>query len=193
MAKRIRPAVLAAGFGMYFLVVGAIAWQFAQGLPNPWYPPDITRWVYTTYMLVAAIFVVGLGGLGLSIRSSFSRQIREVDARLGSMVRQSDSLPPPLAETATTRDTVDRDIDELLESLSEVEASATREAQAMDSNPQSGSPPYGDEDDTKLGSRRPRLIERREVLGRDLIADGQRAAAVRGNPGMKVPGAAGIG
>src|SRR5438093_12731391 len=109
MAKRIRPAVLAAGFGMYFLVVGAIAWQFAQGLPNPWYPPDITRWVYTTYMLVAAIFVVGLGGLGLSIRSSFSRQIREVDARLGSMVRQSHSLTPPRAGTGDRLAPIDRD------------------------------------------------------------------------------------
>src|SRR5207249_11243887 len=120
--------------------------------------PDITRCDDTTYRLVAPIFDVGLGGVGLSIRSSFSRQIREVDARLGSMVRQSDSLPPPLAETATTRDTVDRDIDELLESLTAGEASATLEAQAMDSNPQSGSPPYSDEDDTKLGSRRQRRI-----------------------------------
>src|SRR5207249_10113076 len=99
--------------------------------------PDITRCDDTTYRLVAPVFLVGLGGIGLSIRSSFSRQIREVDARLGSMVRQSDVLPPPLAEAATTRDTVDRDIDELLESLSEVEATATREVQAMDSNPQS--------------------------------------------------------
>src|SRR5437773_11462661 len=97
MAKRIRPAVLGAGFGMYFLVVGAIAWQFAQGLPNPWLEKDITRWVYMTDMLVAAVFLVGLGGLGLSIRSSFSRQIRDVDPRLGSLVRQSDVRPAPPA------------------------------------------------------------------------------------------------
>src|SRR5207237_10655792 len=114
MAKRIRPAVLGAGFGIYFLVVGAIAWQFAQGLPNPWFEKDITRWVYMTDMLVAAVFLVGLGGLGLSIRSSFSRQIRGVDARLGSMVRQSDVLPRPLAYAAATRDTVGRDTDELV-------------------------------------------------------------------------------
>src|SRR5437773_12500570 len=113
MAKRIRPAVLGAGFGIYFLVVGAIAWQFAQGLPNPWFEKDITRWVYMTDMLVAAVFLVGLGGLGLSIRSSFSRQIREVDARLGSLVRQSDVLPPALGEAAPKRGDVDRGHDEL--------------------------------------------------------------------------------
>ena len=192
MAKRIRPAVLAAGFGIYFLVVGAIAWQFAQGLPNPWFEKDITRWVYMTDMLVAAVFLVGLGGLGLSIRSSFSRQIREVDARLGSMVRQSDVLPPPLAEAATTRDTVDRDIDELLESLSEVEATATREVQAMDSNPQSGSTSYGDEDDTKLGSRRQRLIARRKFLGRYLIGPALVAGVILGISGMMLPGADGF-
>src|SRR5207249_2387233 len=191
MAKRIRPAVLAAGFGMYFLVVWAIAWQFAQVLPNPWSPPDITRWVYTTYMLVAAIFVVGLAGLASRIRSSVWRQIRVFIAGLGSMVLQSNSVPHPLAGAATTRDTVDRDIDWLLESLSEVEASATREAQAMDSNPQSGSPSYSDEDDTKLGSRRQRLIARRKFLGRYLIGPALAAGVMLRIPGVMLPGADG--
>src|SRR6266571_8121029 len=140
MAKGLRPRSLAAGFGVYFVVIAFIAWGYAQS-QGLWYPADITRWVYTTYMLVAAIFLVGLAGLGLSIRASFSRQLREVDARLGSAVRQTsrEALPPPLAETQpNTRDTVDRDIDELLESLSEVEATANREAQAMDANPGAG-------------------------------------------------------
>src|SRR5439155_1292339 len=131
MARQLRPRVLAVGFGIYFAIIAIASWQFAQSLPGPWYDAPITRWVYTTYMLVAAIFLVGLAGLGLSIRSSFSRQLREVDTRLGSVVRQSsrEALPPPLPETQpNTRDTVDRDIDELLESLSEVEATANRKA-----------------------------------------------------------------
>src|SRR5207249_787835 len=83
-------------------------------------PADITRWIYTTYMLVAAIFLVGLGGLALSIRRSFARQIRELEGRLqrGSSNPGYNALPPPLPETTSSRDHVDRDIDELLESLS---------------------------------------------------------------------------
>src|SRR5438132_7827796 len=130
MARQLRPRVLAVGFGIYFAIIGIGSWQFAQSLPGPVEPGAITRWVYTTYMLVAAIFLVGLAGLGLSIRASFSRQLREVDSGLGAAVRQSsgETLPPPLAETQpNTRDTVDRDIDELLDSQSEVGATANRE------------------------------------------------------------------
>ncbi len=200
MARQLRPRVLAVGFGIYFAIIAIGSWQFAQGLPGPWYPADITRWVYTTYMLVAAIFLVGLAGLGLSIRASFSRQLREVDSRLGSAVRQSsreasrETLPPPLAETQpNTRDTVDRDIDELLESLSEVEATANREAQALDSNPGARPGSYGgDEDDTKLGSKRQRLNARRKFLGRYLIGPGLVAGFILGLSGMMLPGADGF-
>src|SRR2546430_6433944 len=176
MARQLRPRVLAVGFGIYFAIIAIGSWQFAQSLPGPWYGADITRWVYTTYMLVAAIFLVGLAGLGLSIRASFSRQLREVDGRLGSAVRQSsrEALPPPLAETQpNTRDTVDRDIDELLESLSEVEATANREAQAMDSN--SGAPPgsyRGAEGGTKIGFQRQPLNASPKIRGRYLIGPG---------------------
>jgi hypothetical protein len=193
MARQLRPRVLAVGFGIYFAIIGIGSWQFAQGLPAPWYPVDITRWIYTTYMLVAAIFLVGLAGLGLSIRASFSRQIREVDARLGPVVRQSsqETLPPPLPDSnPNLRDTVDRDIDELLESLSEVEETATREAQAMDANPDAGARSYGgDEGDTKLGSKRHRLMQRRKFLGRYLIGPGLVAALILGLSGMMLPGA----
>ena len=197
MARQLRPRVLAAGFGIYFAVIGLASWQFAQGLPAPWYPADITRWIYTTYMLVAAIFLVGLAGLGLSIRASFSRQIREVDARLGAVVRQSsqEALPPPLPEPQSNlRDTVDRDIDELLESLSEVEATASREAQAMDANPSAGGgrSSGGNEDDTKIGSKRQRLMQRRKFLGRYLIGPGVIASLILGLSGVMLPGADGF-
>jgi hypothetical protein len=196
MARQLRPRILAVGFGIYFAIIGIGSWLFAQSLgPPPWYGVDITRWIYTTYMLVAAIFLVGLAGLGLSIRASFSRQIREVDARLGSAVRQSsrEALPPPLPEPQSNlRDTVDRDIDELLESLSEVEATATREAQAMDSNPDPGSRSYGDEDDGKLGAKRQRLMSRRKYLGRYLIGPGLVAGLILGLSGMMLPGADGF-
>ena len=98
MAKSPRPRTLAAGFGAFFVIVGFIAWTFVQNVSAPgWYPPDITRWVYSTYMILAGIFVVGLGGLGLSIRKSIAQRIRELDERTG-MTREpmSEALPPPL-------------------------------------------------------------------------------------------------
>ena len=193
MAKPPRPRTLAAGFGVYFLIVAIASWQFAQGLPTPWYVADITRWIYTTYMLVAAIFLVGLGGLGLSIRSSFSRQIREIDARLGSLARQSspESLPPPLPETGNLRDTVDRDIDELLESLSEVEATAARDARALDSSGEGRTSTY-DVEDEGLGAKRERLLRRRKFLGRYLLGPAIVAAMILGLSGMMLPGADGF-
>src|SRR6267143_683512 len=128
MAGPPRPRTLAAGFGVFFGVVAFSAWGFAQNTSTPWYPAEISRWVYTTYMLVAAIFLVGLGGLGLSIRRSFARQVRDLEGRLQRGTSNPgynyNALPPPLPDTTSSRDHVDRDIDELLESLSEVEASA---------------------------------------------------------------------
>src|SRR2546425_9333575 len=77
MARQLRPRVLAAGFGIYFAIIGIASWQFAQGLSAAWDPADITRWIYTTYMLVPAIFLVGLARLRLNIPASFSRPIPE--------------------------------------------------------------------------------------------------------------------
>lgn len=186
----LKPRVLAAGSGAFFLIIAIVSWQFAQGLPGPWYPPDITRWVYSTYMIVAAVFLVGMAGLGLSIRSSFTRQIRELDAQVGMGVQQSrEPLPPPLPEAGSNlRDTVDRDIDELLESLSEVEASATREAQALDTHPDVGSYAGGDED-AALATKRKRLAQRRKYLPRYLIGPGVVAATILGLSGFMLPGA----
>src|SRR5207245_10801602 len=97
-----RPRTLAIIFGAFFAVVGYFSWTFAAALPAPgWFPAEITRWIYTTYMLVAAIFLVGLGGLALSIRRSFARPIREPE---GSVQRSSSKpgyarMAPPLPET----------------------------------------------------------------------------------------------
>jgi hypothetical protein len=185
----IRPRTLAAIFGVVFLMVGVASWQWAQTFGSDWrYDAGLTRWIYTTYMLVSAVFLLGLGGLGLSIRTSFARQIREVDMHLGDMVRGSrDSLPPPLSEGGT-RDTVDRDIDELLESLSEVEAHAKREAQRMDSgDPSMGG--SGDYDGSGLAARRERLVQRRRFLGRFLIGPALVAGLILGISGMMLPGA----
>src|SRR5438132_11346851 len=188
-----RPRTLAIIFGAFFAVVGYFSWTFAAALPPPgWFPADITRWIYTTYMLVAAIFLVGLGGLALSIRRSFARQIRELEGRLqrGSSNPGYNALPPPLPETTSSRDHVDRDIDELLESLSEVEASAARDARAMDLEP-GGVPdvPTIEATDREIAVRRTRLIQRQKLLGRFIIGPAAAAAFILGVSGMMLPGA----
>src|SRR2546428_3371552 len=133
-----RPRTLAIIFGAFFAVVGYCSWTFAATLPAPgWFDKSITRWIYTTYMLVAAIFLVGLGGLSLSIRRSFARQIRELEGRLqrGSSNPGYDALPPPLPDTTSSPDQVDRDIAGVLERLRAVGAGAPRVRRAMEREP----------------------------------------------------------
>src|SRR5881296_2761896 len=197
MANAMRPRTLAIIFGAFFAVVAYFAWTFAATLPAPgWFDSGITRWIYTTYMLVAAIFLVGLGGLALSIRRSFARQIRELDgkfARGSSNNPTSDALPPPLPDTTSSRDHVDRDIDELLESLSEVEASAARDARAMEMEP-AGVPevPTIEATDREIAVRRSRLIQRQKLLGRFIIGPAAASAFILGVSGMMLPGSDGF-
>ena len=191
MARSVRPRTLAAVFGVYFLIVATASWTFARGLTSVWYTADITRWVYTTYMLVAAIFLVGLGGMGLSVRKSFGKQIRELDAKLGpgSHDAPTDALPPPLPETTNLPDHIDRDIDELLESLSEVEASAAREAQAMEVQAETvNDVPVVEAAGHEPAAQRAQLVERRKFLGRYLAGPGIVAAVVLGISGIMLPG-----
>src|SRR3989442_15253470 len=191
-----RPRTLAIIFGAFFGVVGYFSGTFAAALPpRGWFPADITRWIYTTYMLVAAIFLVGLGGLSLSIRRSFARQIRELEGRFqrGSSNPGYDALPPPLPDPTSSRDHVDRDIDELLESLSEVEASAPRDARAMEMEP-GGIPdvPTIEATDREIAVRRTRLIQRHRLLGRFVIGPPAAPAFILGGSGMMLPGADGF-
>src|SRR5213593_2853042 len=193
MANAMRPRTLAIIFGAFFAVVAYFAWTFAATLPKPgWFDAGITRWIYTTYMLVAAIFLVGMGGLALSIRRSFARQIRELEGKLGrgsSNHPMSNALPPPLPDTTSGRDHVDRDIDELLESLSEVEASAARDARAMEMEP-GGIPdvPTFEATDREIAARRTRLIQRQKLLGRFTIGPAAASAFILGVSGMMLPG-----
>ncbi len=189
MARSVRPRTLAIAFGIYFLVIAYIAWTFGNAQTSVWYPPDLTRWLYTTYMLVSAIFLVGLGGLGVSVRRSFTKQIRQIEGHQGRGfgASMSDSLPPPLPETTSTKDHVDRDIDELLDSLSEVEASAAREARAIeeDTVPVKGT-------DREIAARKERLQARQNFLGRFVAGPGLAAAVVLGVSAIMLLGSDGF-
>src|SRR5437667_1509409 len=194
MANLMRPRTLSIIFGVFFAVVAYFAWTFASAqTTTPWFPANISRWIYTTYMFVAAIFLIGLGGLAVSIRRSFARQIRDLEGKLqrgSSHNPGSSALPPPLPDTTTSRDHVDRDIDELLESLSEVEASAARDARAMEMEP-AGIPevPTIEATDREIAVRRSRLIQRQKLLGRFIIGPAAASALILGVSGMMLPGA----
>src|SRR5881396_1705936 len=194
MANLMRPRTLSIIFGGFFAVVAYFAWTFANAqTTTPWFPANISRWIYTTYMFVAAIFLIGLGGLAVSIRRSFARQIRDLEGKLqrgSSHNPGSNALPPPLPDTTTSRDHVDRDIDELLESLSEVEASAARDARAMEMEP-AGIPevPTIEATDREIAVRRSRLIQRQKLLGRFIVGPAAASALILGASGMMLPGA----
>lgn len=193
MARTPRPRVLGAIFAGYFLIVGFIAWQFAWTQTTKWYPGDISRWIYSTYMIVAAVFLVGTGGLGLSLRRSFALQIRELEAQLASGGHGSmSSLPPPLPESPNARDHVDRDIDELLESLSEVEATAQQEVEAMDRGADPVTHSRGAMPGPEAYERRDRLLHRRKFLGRYLVGPATVAAFILGLAGIMLPGVDGF-
>src|SRR3989442_10179052 len=107
MANAMRPRTLSIIFGVFFAVVAYFSWTFAGAQTQTWFPVSITRWIYTTYMFVAAIFLIGLGGLALSILRSLARQIRELEGKIarGSPNNPpSDALPPPLPATPPRRD-----------------------------------------------------------------------------------------
>ena len=189
MARSVRPRTLAIAFGIYFLVIAYFAWSFGNDQTEVWYPGELSRWIYTTYMMVSAIFLVGLGGLAVTIRRSFTRQIRQLESSpgRGSAMPNSDALPPPLVETTTTKDHVDRDIDELLESLSEVEATAVRESQVIEgTRPPMGS---GGLSASEVAARKARISARQKFLGRFVTGPGIVAATVLGISGIMLLGA----
>src|SRR2546425_3067625 len=107
MANAMRPRTLSIIFGVFFALVAYFSWTFAGTQTQPWFPASITRWIYTTYMFVAAIFLIGFGGLALSIRPSVARQIRELEGKFsrGSPNHPgSGSLPTPPPHTTSRPD-----------------------------------------------------------------------------------------
>ncbi len=135
----LRPRTLSVIFGVYFLLMAIIAWYSGQTLGYH-YSVDTTRFSFTIFLLAGAIFLVGVGVAAvLSARSLDARIARlESGAESDDAVYEevvvseevSDEVPPPLEDApAESGDHVDRDIDELLVSLQEMEdAGATEEA-----------------------------------------------------------------
>ncbi len=131
---RLRPRTLAIGFGVYFLVMALIAWYAGITLGYH-YTVDITRFTFTIYLVVGAILLIGVGLGAVWTARSLDTRIEKAsgaessdDEVIEEVVieeAEGDAVPPPLEdEPAPAGDHVDRDIDELLVSLQEMEQEA---------------------------------------------------------------------
>ena len=101
----LRPRTFAAIFGGYFAVIGVASWTFASGLSFAWYPPDLSRWVYSTYFLGSAVFLLGLAVIGYVVQSAFDRRVREVNERIQETRAQDLVVAPELRIQASRVDT----------------------------------------------------------------------------------------
>ncbi len=141
-SKLARPRILSVGFGVYFLVMAALAWWAGVALGYH-YTADITRWTFTIYLLAGAVFLVAIGLGAVWTARSLDARIEKLggagasdDEVIGEVEVEAtagDDVPPPLEEApAPSADHVDRDIDELLVSLQEMEQEAeiTEETEA---------------------------------------------------------------
>ncbi len=145
-SKLYRPRTLAMGFGVYFLVMAIIAYWAGVSLGYH-YTIDITRWTFTIYLLVGAVFLVAIGLGAVWTGRSLDAKIEKASGASASddevieevVVEEtiSDDVPPPLQEDpAPSGDHVDRDIDELLVSLQEMEQEAETSVPAEEEEPE---------------------------------------------------------
>lgn len=131
MAGSPRPRSLALGFGAFFALLAVGAWYFAQGLTAPWYGPELSRWVYAFFLIAAAVILAGILILMGNRVHFLERRIVEVEERIPpghhAPAKQSD-VPALFSGASGPHDPVDKDIDEILESLIEMEPPPPSEA-----------------------------------------------------------------
>jgi len=188
MAK-LRPRALAAGFGAYFFLIFVAAWYFSKDLQTPWYRGDISQLVYLADMLGGALVVAGVGG-GMLVRTTAID--RRIDALEDAMSPSSPRVARMAASDGPPKDHVDRDIDDLLESLSEMEATTASAAVEMEdvveAEPQPISPLTGPD----ASIARARLEMKRRSVRSFLVGPAAVGALFLGISGAMLPGAGGF-
>ncbi len=141
----LRPRTLSVIFGVYFLIMAIAAWYGGQTLGYH-YTVDITRFSFMIFLLVGAIFLIGVGIAAVLSARSLDARIERLEAAAEpdtEVVEEvvvteevSDEVPPPLEEAPVPAgDHVDRDIDELLVSLQEMEEDAGATEEVMEPEP----------------------------------------------------------
>ena len=137
-----RPRTLSLVFGVYFLLMAIIAWYSGISLGYH-YSVDITRWTFSVYLLVGVVFLVGILLAALWSTRYLDGRIEKLEGASDAEVEMDEALvveepipdevPPPLEdEPAPGGDHVDRDIDELLVSLQEMEQEAESAEEAAE-------------------------------------------------------------
>jgi hypothetical protein len=130
-----RPPVLAAIFGSYFAIVMFESWTFSSKLASPWYGPDLSRWIYMSFVVASAVFIMGVGMLAFQIENAFENRVREINRQLGALLWDAgtafplvEGLPPPSDEDAEENvDPTERELDEMLEVLGDAQAQVAQE------------------------------------------------------------------
>lgn len=123
MAK-LRPRGLAVAFGGYHVLIFLLAWLQAKDLPGPWYDAAISQQVYFAYFLAAGALLAGLVGAMVARTNFLDRRIAALEGHGGPAGGGTENPGAAVAEGAPPKDRVDKDIDDLLESLSEMETTA---------------------------------------------------------------------
>ncbi len=62
----LRPRHLAAGFGLYIVVIAWFAWQTAQQTTFAWFGAGVSLWTYALNFIAALVLAVGLGAVGVT-------------------------------------------------------------------------------------------------------------------------------
>ncbi len=135
-SKSSRPRTLTIIFGAFFLVMAALA-GYAGATLGYHYSPDITRWTFAAYLITAGVLLAGTAVAAvLSMRYLDDRieKLERLEAPEPEGMEEvvieetvSEDVPPPLEDTPSQGDHVDRDIDELLVSLQQMEDEAGSE------------------------------------------------------------------
>jgi hypothetical protein len=158
-----RPRTFALAFGAYFAGIGVAAWSFASDLPGPWYGPEMSRWIYATYFVGSAVFLVGLAHVGYAVQAAFDRHARDVRERLQGLRTEASVVPPDLRFAAPARaaaaDEFDLSMSALVRLESEIGADA--EAEMGETMVLLRSQKAGT---VAVGAHEARLLRRREAL-----------------------------
>ena len=199
MTRRIEARTLGAAFGAYFVIIGIASALHANGLTTPWFGPELSRWSYAAYLIGAAALLAGLAAAAVSRTQFLERRIIELNRRaeeagpapVEASAPTGDELPPPLVEEPP-KDHVDRDIDDLLMSLSEMESTSAREAAAMEEEvPAEGPDRWAEPESPRTWTTREKLEGARKMrrsVTRYLAGPAAAAIFVLGISGAMLPG-----
>lgn len=197
----IRPRTFAALFGGYFAAVGVASWTFASGLSFAWYPPDLSRWVYSTYFVGSAVLLLGLTVIGYVVQSAFDRRAREVNERIQETRAQGSVVPPELQILASPSDVAGAEPDDIETTMTELvrlESDVAPEGEAdmgetmVLLQSQRAEAVALSTQDRRLLRRRESLKLRQEFIVKFLAGPAVSASVILSVSGMLLPGADGF-